>query len=253
MLPTSCLLGLNALSVVDGCLRLPARIRRRQHYRLTTNEPTTEGTNMATGKISMESITHLAKSRATLIVHEPGPDAIARIQPLTTLAEIRDRLREMSVQDKIEWARHVSTQLELHMDLFPQSPVLYGDLHAFADDLQARFNETQIGLGHWKMLASFEAHQEALVDKALTRVAQYVHGVSRGDETMIDLAGMGAGHPGTPAQVQLSLPEPDEAAAEIPRKVPVKWAPSKPDAAVLSETSASLAQQKAARLSRRKD
>src|ERR1700739_4566022 len=98
---------------------------------------------MATGKITMDAITVPGTTRAPAILRDPSPrEAILETRLLTTLNAVRDCLRQMSVQEKIEWARHVSTQLELHMDTFPQPPVLYGDLQGFADDLQARFNET---------------------------------------------------------------------------------------------------------------
>jgi hypothetical protein len=212
---------------------------------------------MATGKISIDAITPRIKSRTSMIVHEPAqpesPEAITEIRPLNPLTAVRDRLREMSVLEKIEWARYVSTQLELHMDLFPQSPVLYGDLHAFADDLQARFNESQIGMGHWKMLASFEAHQEALVDKAMTRIAQYVRSVSEGDESIIDLSGLRMRHSEKPTHEQLALPViDDDAAPEPPRDVALKWVPSRAHAVVMSDPNSAIAERKEARLPRRK-
>jgi hypothetical protein len=209
---------------------------------------------MATAKISMDVIIPTTKSRTSIIVHEPPPtEAITEIRPFNTLTAVRDRLRQMSVLEKIEWARYVSTQLELQMDLFPQSPVLYGDLHAFADDLQARFNETQIGLGHWKMLASFEAHQEALVDKALTRIAQYVQCISNGDESIINLSGLRMRHSEKATHEQLALPVIDDVAAETPGAVAVKCLTSRAHAVVMSDPNSAIAHRREARLSRRKD
>jgi hypothetical protein len=212
---------------------------------------------MATCKISMDAITPATKSRASMIVRETAqpesPEAITETRPVNALTAVRDRLREMSVLEKIEWARYVSTQLELHMDLFPQSPVLYGDLHAFANDLQARLNETQIGLGHWKMLASFEAHQEALVDKAMARIAQYVQSVSEGDEIVVKLSGLRMTHPEKPTHEQLALPViDDDATEETPRQVSLKWVPSRAHALVMSDTNQASALRKDSRMPRRK-
>ncbi|MDB6124468.1 MAG: hypothetical protein JWQ71_3461 [Pedosphaera sp.] len=106
------------------------------------------------------------------------------------MSTVKLSLAAMPLTVKIQFARQIALQMDVHGATFPDAPIGFDGLDDLANNLENQFNAAQVAHDVAKTQTAMQNTAETAIDTALTQIANYVQSVSDGDASIIKLIGM---------------------------------------------------------------
>jgi hypothetical protein len=114
------------------------------------------------------------------------------------MSKAKLNLNQMSVADKIQFARRVAAQLDANGGVFNNPPQSFETIYGASSALQLAFNDAQSARQQAIEKTTLQSQAEAALDEVLRQTALYVDSVSAGNAATIELAGLAIRNPQHP-------------------------------------------------------
>jgi hypothetical protein len=107
-------------------------------------------------------------------------------------------LASMTPTEKLQFARLIANNLEIHADTFPEPPRSFEEIRDASDELQASYNLAQMARQDAMERTTIQDNDSDALDLMLAQTANYVQSVSGGEASIIELVGMGVRNTASP-------------------------------------------------------